>query len=149
MGRHSSAATGVLAAALASGCACQDLPWVELAGERFCVEIADDDAERTRGLMFRDRLPASHGMLFVFEHEAPQSFWMMNTRIPLDILYFDAGQRLVSGSLRTPPCASGVRCPGYPSTGPAKYVLELNAGTAERLGVVPGDELTFGPDIRY
>lgn len=139
-----------VAAALAlavTGCsACGDLPWVELRGERYCVEIADDDAERTQGLMFRDALADDHGMLFLFEREEPQSFWMMNTRIPLDIFYFDAQRRLVSVSERTPPCRSQ-RCPGYPSAGPAKYVLELNAGAADALGAKPGDELVFGPGI--
>jgi len=129
------------------GCACGGGPWVELRGERFCVEIADDHPERARGLMFRDALPADAGMLFVFETEQPQSFWMMNTRIPLDILYFDSALRLVSMSARTPPCRSSSRCPGYPSAGPARYVLELNAGTAEKLGVERGDVLQLAPSI--
>lgn len=130
-----------------AGCACDGGPWVELRGERFCVEIADDDEERARGLMFRDALPRDGGMLFVFEDEAPRAFWMMNTRIPLDILYFDAGRRLVSASKRTPPCRSSSRCPSYPSKGPARYVLELNAGRADELGVASGDELTLSPGL--
>jgi len=129
------------------GCACGGDPWVELRGERFCVEIADDEAERARGLMFRDALPPGHGMLFVFENEQPQSFWMLNTRIPLDILYFDGARRLVSLSARTPPCRSSSRCPSYPSSGPARYVLELNAGTADELGVERGDELRLAPAL--
>lgn len=130
-----------------AACASHGGPWVELKGERFRVEIANDNASRERGLMFRTELPANHGMLFIHEREEPQAFWMKNTRIPLDILYFDGKRRLVSASLRTPPCTAGDACPAYPSAGPALYTLELNAGVAERLGVVPGDELRLGPGI--
>ena len=138
-----------LAALLAlplAGCAC-DGPWVELKGQRFCVEVADDDRERARGLMFRDEMPRSAGMLFLFDRPAVQSFWMMNTRIPLDILYFDEQRRLVSVAERVPPCRSTTRCPSYPSSGPARYVLELNAGLAAELGVRPGDALTIDPEV--
>ena len=117
------------------------MPRVELRGEQFTVEIADDDASRARGLMFRDSMAENHGMLFIFPDEAPRAFWMKNTRIPLDILYFDRNLRLVSLQERVPPCGNAPRCPSYPSTGPARFVLELNAGTARRLGVQSGDEL--------
>ncbi|KAB8316152.1 DUF192 domain-containing protein [Tolypothrix campylonemoides VB511288] len=134
----------------ASGCARSGdaaESWVELGGKRYTVEIADDDAERARGLMFRDQLASDRGMLFLFEDERPQAFWMKNTRIPLDILYFDAQRRLVSQQLGVPPCSAGDRCPSYPSDGPARYVLELNAGEASKLGLAPGAPLTFGPGI--
>jgi hypothetical protein len=70
---------------------------------------------------------------------------MKNTRIPLDIFYFDAERKLVSVSENTPPCRTQ-RCPSYPSTGPAKYVLELRAGKAAELGARPGDELEIHID---
>ena len=70
---------------------------------------------------------------------------MKNTKIPLDIFYFDEDLKLVNVSENTPPCRSS-RCPGYPSTGPAKYVLELNAGKAAELGAKPGDELKLHLD---
>ncbi len=120
--------------------------WVELGGERFRVELAIDDHARMRGLMFREHLDADAGMLFVFETEQPQSFWMKNTRIALDILYFDRHGALVSVAADTPPCRTSY-CPSYPSAGPARYVLELNAGHAARLGVAPGAKLRFGPGI--
>lgn len=129
------------------GCASAGAPWVELAGQRYAVEIADDHAERARGLMFRDALDARSGMLFVYPGEEPQSFWMKNTRIPLDILYFNAARRLVSQQRDVPPCTQGDRCPPYLSDAPARYVLELNAGEAARLGVRNGAELRFGPGV--
>ena len=115
---------------------------VTLREQTFNVEIADDNSERARGLMYRDQMAADAGMLFLFDRQEPQAFWMKNTRIPLDILYFDNGWILVGWSLNTPPCSLGDRCPSYPSQAPARYVLELNAGTAERIGAQFGDKLT-------
>lgn len=129
-------------------CACTPGPWVELDGERYVVEVADDDDERARGLMFRDELPAGHGMLFIHPREEPQSYWMKNTHIPLDILYFDDARRLVSQQRGVPPCSLGNRCPPYPSDAPARFVLELNAGEAARLGLEDGTQLRLGPDIQ-
>lgn len=121
--------------------------WVEIAGQRFAVEIANDDAERARGLMFRDTMAEDAGMLFVHDREEPQAYWMKNTRIALDILYFDSSRKLVSQQRDVPPCTLGDRCPPYPSDAPARYVLELNAGQAAKLGLQDGAELRFGPGI--
>jgi len=115
-------------------------PSVELKGQRFDVEIADTEATRERGLMFRDSMPANHGMLFLFDDLAERTFWMKNCRMPLDILYFDEKYKLVNAQQSVPACRSDP-CPVYPSEGPSKYVLELNAGTADKLGVKPGDAL--------
>jgi len=141
------AALFVLALAC-SGCASASGPWVSLAGQRYSVEIADTDAERARGLMFRDELPAGHGMLFIHEQEEPLAYWMKNTRIPLDILFFDRQRHLVSQQRDVPPCDLGDRCPPYPSDAPALYVLELNAGEAERLHLENGATIEFAPDIQ-
>jgi len=137
----------ILASALGVGCATASEPWVELAGERYRVEVADDPQERARGLMFRDRLEAGQGMLFIHDREEPQAYWMKNTRIPLDILYFDASRRLVAQQRDVPPCSLGNACPSYPSRAPALYVLELNAGEATRLQLREGIELRFGPGL--
>lgn len=137
----------LLAACCLSATACAGGEWVELGGQRYAVEIADDDAERARGLMFRDALAADHGMLFIHDEQAPQAYWMKNTRIALDILYFDDARKLVSQQRDVPPCSAGDRCPSYPSDAPARYVLELNAGNAERLGLANGAQLRFGPGI--
>ena len=120
-------------------------PSVELGGKSFAVEIADTREKQALGLMFRDEMPADQGMLFIFPNEAPRSFWMKNTRIPLDIMYFDKDLNMVSISADTQPCRVS-RCPSYPSIAPAKYVLELNAGTAAELGVGPGARLTIELD---
>ncbi|MFW5926726.1 MAG: DUF192 domain-containing protein [Wenzhouxiangella sp.] len=143
-------ATLILALAFLAGCHAGE-PWVEVEGKRFYVEIADDDESRARGLMFRDELADNRGMLFIFRQERPRSFWMKNTRIPLDIIYLDGDLRVVSISADTPPCRSRTgRCPGYRSAGPARYVLEINAGQAEALGLARGDRVNVGniPQMR-
>lgn len=130
-----------------SGCGNAKDHWVELEGQRFVVEIADDDSERTRGLMFRESMDEDRGMLFIHDQQQPLAYWMKNTKLALDILYFDKERRLVSQQRDVPPCSLGDRCPPYPSNAPAIYVLELNAGQAARLGLKDGASLTFGPDI--
>ena len=115
-------------------------PTVELKGHTFTIEFAEDDASREHGLMDRTAMDADHGMLFVFQDDAPRAFWMKNTKIPLDMLFFDAERRLVSVQRNVPPCVTD-RCPAYSSGAPARYVLELNAGQAEKLGLTSGDEL--------
>ena len=108
------------------------------------LDLADEQA---RGLMFRDEMAADRGMIFIHDSEQPQAYWMKNTHIPLDIFYFDHARKLVSVQQRVPPCSAGDNCPPFASDGPALYVLELNAGLAEQLGVKAGDELLFGPQI--
>lgn len=131
---------------LLSGCASAG-SWVELGGQRYQVEVADDDAERARGLMFRDELAAGAGMIFLHDREEPQAYWMKNTKIPLDILYFDNARKLVAQQRDVPPCTAGNACPSYPSNAPARYVLELNAGEAAKLKLQNGAELEFSDDI--
>jgi uncharacterized membrane protein (UPF0127 family) len=130
-----------------SACASAHSPWVELGGHRYAIEIADDDAERARGLMFRDTMEADRGMLFIHDRQEPQAYWMKNTKIPLDILYFDNARKLVSQQRDVPPCSLGDSCPPYPSDAPARYVLELNAGQAAQLKLENGMQMTFGPGI--
>jgi len=117
-------------------------PSVQLHGQTFSVELATTDAERQHGLMDRTTLAPDHGMLFVFASSAPQAFWMKNTLIPLDILYFDDARKLVSMQLDVPPCKADP-CPIYPSHAAAQYVLELAAGTARRIGAKVGDQLAI------
>jgi uncharacterized membrane protein (UPF0127 family) len=115
---------------------------VTLNGRHFSVEIAATDAQREHGLMDRTSMPADHGMLFVFPDSQPRTFWMKNTLIPLDMLFFDADRRLVAIQADAQPCRKDP-CPLYPSETPARYVLELNAGAAAKLGARTGDVITF------
>lgn len=133
----------VLALVLLMGACRAGEPWVEVGGQRYFVEIADEPDERELGLMFRDELAANEGMLFIWPRPAPRSFWMRNTRISLDIVYIGPDLEIVSWSLDTPPCRTS-RCPGYPSGAPAQFVLEVNAGEMERLGVEIGDRVRVG-----
>lgn len=129
---------------LCSACMARE-PSVVLKGQRFTVELAETQEKQALGLMFRDSLPEDHGMLFIFPSEGLRRFWMKNTRIALDIMYFDADLKLVSVAEHVQPCRTQ-QCPSYPSAGPARYVLELNAGKAAELGVRPGDALELDLD---
>ncbi|MBA3324680.1 MAG: DUF192 domain-containing protein [Rhodobacteraceae bacterium] len=104
---------------------------------RFRVEVVDDDAERAQGLMFRESLPRFGGMLFVYDRAEPVAFWMKNTLIPLDMLFFDEAGRLISVHENAVPGD----LTSIPSNGPARFVLEINGGAARELGVEPGAEL--------
>lgn len=97
------------------------------------VEIADTPEEEQRGLMFRTELPKNQGMLFVFSEPQPLYFWMKNTKIPLDILYFAADGSLVSTATMEPCLADP--CPSYPSAAPARYALEVNKGYIAEHGI--------------
>ncbi len=105
----------------------------------FWVEIADEESERQRGLMFRPPLEADRGMLFTWPGEAPreQSFWMRNTPSPLDIVYIDPTGRIVSIASHTTPYSEAP----IPSNGAANGVLELRAGRAEEIGAKAGDRV--------
>jgi uncharacterized membrane protein (UPF0127 family) len=82
-------------------------------------------------------------MLFVFGHERERSFWMKNTPLPLDIIYIDDEGKVVSVAGRTTPYSTAA----IPSHGPAKYVLEVNAGFAEQHGVRPGSRIELPPTV--
>ena len=116
----------------------EPLKIVTASGEHeFLVEIADDDAERTRGLMYRPPLADDRGMLFQFPQPAEQAFWMRNTPSSLDILYIDPTGSIVSIAHHTTPYSESP----IPSNGAANGVLELRAGRAEEIGAKPGDKI--------
>lgn len=108
----------------------------------FQVEIADDPAERSKGLMFRREMAKDHGMLFDFHKEEPASFWMENTYIPLDMLFIRADGTLESIAERTTPMSRR----SVTSKGPVRYVLEINGGLSDELGIAPGDKVA-GPAL--
>ena len=129
--------TGLLLSLALVACA-KSGPSVEIAGKSYTVELADTPETQEQGLMFRDSMPEDHGMLFIFEDSALRGFWMKNCKFPQDMLFFDADMRLISVQERVPVCVTEP-CPSYSSGAPAKYVLELNAGQADAIGVQSGD----------
>lgn len=102
---------------------------------RFDIELRDDDEGRMVGLMHRKTMPANHGMLFDFEDEKTIAMWMKNTLLPLDMLFIRADGVIHSIAANTQPLSTRI----IPSGGPIRYVLELNAGAAARIGARPGD----------
>lgn len=121
---------------------------ISVGSARFQVELALSQKERQRGLMFRSHLPEGRGMLFIQPEATPAAFWMKNTYLNLDILYFDGAGRLKEIFANVPPCVN-FPCPTYVSQGPIKYILEINGGSAERLGLAPGDQLQLElPDAK-
>ena len=103
----------------------------------FSVEIADNDADRARGLMFRKSLPEGTGMLFDFKQEEPVNFWMENTYIPLDMIFISSNGRIASIAHDAKPLSEQVIYSGAP----VRAVLEVKGGTARRLGIAPGDRV--------
>jgi uncharacterized membrane protein (UPF0127 family) len=103
------------------------------------IELADDEESRVKGLMYRQKMEEDQGMLFIMEANEPQSFWMLNTYISLDIIYIGEDKKIVSIQRNTTPKSTDP----VPSGAPAKYVLEVNAGYAERHGLQVGDELVW------
>lgn len=106
---------------------------------RFEVEVMRNDAERARGLMFRRDLAPDRGMLFDFEREDRIMMWMKNTYLPLDMIFFGKDGRVVSIARDTEPLSERIISSGEPAT----TVLEVNAGTAARLGIARGDKLVY------
>jgi hypothetical protein len=94
------------------------------------IEVAQTDESRTRGLMFRDHLAQDSGMLFIFPTEGIYSFWMKNTLIDLDMLWLTKDLRIADIKSFVPACKSP-DCPTYSPKAISKYVLELNAGSAD------------------
>ncbi|MFO7588767.1 MAG: DUF192 domain-containing protein [Gemmatimonadota bacterium] len=111
---------------------------VRVGGVPVTVEIADTPALRERGLMHRDSLPANHGMLFVYPDEEVRSFWMRNTRIPLDIAFLDRNGAILNVERMEPQTDENTF-----SAAPAMYALELPAGWFEAHDVGAGDRMEF------
>ena len=109
---------------------------------RFSVEIARTPREHSQGLMFRRRMAADAGMLFVYDPPRPVSMWMRNTYLPLDMFFIAPDGRISHIVERTVPLSEE----NIPSRGTVRAVLELNAGTAARLGIEPGATV-FAPAL--
>jgi uncharacterized protein len=106
------------------------------AGERsFTIEIADDQSERSAGLMFRESMDDDHGMLFVFPETRPVGFWMKNTPMPLDIVFIGEDGKVLD-VLPGEPFSEALVSPG--TTVQVRFVLELKRGIAEKAGIEDG-----------
>lgn len=104
------------------------------------IEIADTELARQQGLMFRTSMEDNQGMLFIFEREAMQSFWMKNTILPLDIMYVNKDKEIIKIHKNTMPFQEE---PGYESGRPAMYVVEVKAGYTDVHGIKEGDRINF------
>lgn len=113
-------------------------------GATLVLEAKRTDAERARGMMGRTEAPAGTGMLFLFPETSEQSFWMYNCLIPLDIVWLSEDHTVVHLERNLPPCRSQP-CPTYSPGVPARYVIEVAAGEADRLGLRPGAKVLFEP----
>lgn len=103
------------------------------------IEIADTDFDIQTGLMYRNIMENNQGMLFIFDDEQPRSFYMKNTRIPLDLIYISKNKKIVSFQKNAKPFDES----SLPSNAPAKYVLEINAGLVDNWKVNVGDSINF------
>ena len=114
---------------------------LEIAGasgkHRFTIEVAKDDAQRAKGLMFRQSMAPDHGMLFDFGVDQPVSMWMKNTYIALDMLFLKADGTIHRIAERTEPMSERTISSG----GTIRGVLEINAGMSEKLGIKAGDRI--------
>lgn len=108
------------------------------------VEIAATKESREAGLMWRESLDDMAGMLFVFDSERRNAFWMKNTRIPLDMIFMDEDAQVVYVAHNVLPCREN-SCPSIDPGVDSKYVLEVASGTAAELGIGIGDRL----DLRF
>ncbi|HVJ51392.1 MAG TPA: DUF192 domain-containing protein [Aliidongia sp.] len=105
---------------------------------KFKVEIAASDGQREQGLMFRQQMAADAGMIFIWQQPQPIVMWMENTYIPLDMLFVDENGVILNIRERAVPFSREQ----IPSAGPAKVAIELNGGTAAKLGIKAGDKVT-------
>ncbi len=105
----------------------------------FDIEIAETEYETQTGLMYRASMKPKRGMLFIFPDNRMRSFYMKNTQFPLDIIYIDENQKIVSFQKE----AEAYNENSLPSEAPAKYVLEINAGLSDVHGLQIGDSISF------
>jgi uncharacterized membrane protein (UPF0127 family) len=133
-------ALGSVAPAVADTLEKRDLTIATSAGpQHFTVELARTREQRERGLMYRQDLAPDAGMLFIYASDGEIDMWMANTLLPLDMIFFAADGRITKVAERTVPLSEAT----IGSDGPARGVLEVNGGTASRLGIRVGDRLTY------
>ncbi len=101
------------------------------------LEIADNEYERQLGLMNRKSMEETQGMLFIFQYERMQSFWMRNTLIPLDMMFVNKNNKIITIHKNT----KTLSAQSYPSTAPAIYVVELVGGFTDKYNIIVGDKI--------
>jgi uncharacterized membrane protein (UPF0127 family) len=111
-------------------------------GQVLKAEVMVEDADRARGLMFRESLPEDRAMVFVFGGVDFHGIWMKNCKFPIDILWLDETQKVVHLAEAVPPCAKDP-CPTYQPMQRAAYVIELNARQARKLKATVGSRVEF------
>ncbi len=113
-------------------------------GVKIHAEVADTSKKRAEGLMYREHLAKDRGMLFTFSQAQPWTFWMKNTKIPLDIIWMNEKKQIIHIARNVPICTrTDDSCPQYQPNDPALYVLELGGGEADRLKLEKGMKLQF------
>jgi len=103
------------------------------------VEIAENDYQQAKGLMFREDIPENQGMLFTYEEDLQRYFWMKNTTVPLDIIFVDATLKIIKIHKNTQPNSDQL----YPSEKPAKFVVEVRSGFTDRYGIETGNQILW------
>lgn len=106
--------------------------------KKLYVELAESDYEHQTGLMYRESMDKDQGMLFIYESERIRSFYMKNTYIPLDIIYYSADSTLVSIQKNAIPRNET----SLPSEAPTQFILEINAGLSDQWGIEQGDKFS-------
>jgi hypothetical protein len=134
----------VFLAVLTAVAACEAQPKVAISTQAgreivFQVEVANTPAKREMGLQYRRELASDRGMIFLFASEAPQAFWMKNTAIPLDMIFINSDRKIVGIVEQAVPFSLDSRSVGAPS----QFVLEINGGSATKLGIQTGDIVRF------
>ena len=112
--------------------------YVKINDNTIKIEIADSIEEQTKGLMFRKSLDEKTGMLFIFDQPGILTFWMKNMNFPLDMIYIDENMQIVTIIRNAQPCQEDP-CTIHRPEQPARYVLEINGGDADKIGIKEGD----------
>ena len=143
---------GVLAGAIAASDPASAAPaprWavaVLPSGHEFALEVAADDVSRQRGYMGREKIGPRAGMIFVFDEDDRHSFWMKDCKVPLDIVWLDANERVVWVAVNRAPCPATGDCPSIVPPSAARYVVEFAAGTATVESLKTGDTVVVLSD---
>jgi hypothetical protein len=114
---------------------------VKIGNKTVNAEIADTFFKQMKGLMGRKSLPEGQGMLFVFDQPAVRKFWMLNTSIPLDMIWIDSNKKIIYIENNAQPCL--INCTSYGPDKDAKYVLEVNGNYTTKNKISVGDSTSF------